>query len=63
MERIINNIQAYIFAILGIAALVGVLANGAYWHLLTVGICYIMFRVLYIPKEKDDGYRQGHKID
>lgn len=52
MERIINNIVAYIWAGLCIICLYGVIFKGAYWHLFTAGISYLMFKAMYIPKEK-----------
>ncbi len=53
MERIINNVQAYLFMALGIAALAGIIVKGAYWHIWTVAICYVMYKALYIPKKKE----------
>lgn len=52
MERIINNIMAYIWLGLFFLALGGAIFAGAWWHLLTAAISYLMYRVMYIPKNK-----------
>lgn len=54
MERIINNLTAYIWLALFIVALFGIIFKGAWWHLWTAGLCWIMFRAMYIPKDKDN---------
>lgn len=53
MERIINNITAYVWLVLFILCMWGVIFKGAYWHLFTAGISWVMFRAMYEPKDKD----------
>ena len=36
---ILDKVQEYIFGIVGAVALYGVIIKGAWWHILTVGIC------------------------
>lgn len=36
---ILDKVQEYIFGIVGAVALYGVIIEGAWWHILTVGIC------------------------
>ena len=38
MERVFG----WIFAAMGVGALVGVVGYGAYWHWFTVGVCVVM---------------------
>lgn len=54
MERIINNLTAYIWLALFIVALFGIIFKGAWWHLWTAGLCWIVFRAMYIPKDNDN---------
>jgi len=59
MERIINNIQSYIWLGLAVIIIVSILinwiANGifAYWHIFTALISYVMYKAMYIPAEDD----------
>jgi len=52
-ERIINNTMAYTWAAVGVGSFVGAVIFGAWWHLFTALICYIMFRAFYQPKRKE----------
>ena len=49
-ERIISNSMAYIWAALGAGCLVGAIFFGAWWHLVTALICWVMFKAFYHPK-------------
>ena len=40
---IVNKIFRGIWAVLGLGCLAGVIFAGAYWHLLTGGICAVMY--------------------
>ena len=50
MKRILTTIKnngliANIWAVLGIACAACVIIAGAWWHIATAGICYIMYNV------------------
>ena len=51
IERTISNIQAYIWLALTIFCLGGAIIKGAWWHLFTAGISYVMYKAFYVPKE------------
>lgn len=40
---IVNKISKFIWAGLGIGSLCGVIFAGAWWHLLTAGVCLAMY--------------------
>ncbi len=50
-ERIMNNILSYLFFALCVGSFIGVVVYGAWWHIWTCGICYIMGKAMYIPKD------------
>ncbi len=53
MERIINNITAYIWLGIFFLCLGGVIFAGATWHIWTALLSFIMFKAMYIPKKGD----------
>ena len=44
MEKTTSKIMAYVWLALGIVTAIAVLVHGAWHHLATIGICYIMYR-------------------
>lgn len=52
-ETLGNFIWLCLFALLGLSALIGALFFGAWWHLFTAAMCFVMCLVLYF----DDDYR------
>lgn len=48
-----NKVTAYIWLIVGILALVGVLFFGAWWHLATAGFCLLLFRLFSADSKAD----------
>ena len=44
MEKLLNNITAYACLALAIVGAIGVLFFGAWWHLLSVAICYFLYK-------------------
>jgi len=53
-ERIINNIAAYIWLGLTFLCLGGVIFAGAYWHIWTALLSFVMYRAMYTPKPKNN---------
>lgn len=51
-ETLLNLVGSCIFGLLGISALVGAIFFGAWWHLVTFGMCALMAYTLY----KDRAY-------
>jgi len=49
-----TKIYKGVFAILGIACIVGILAAGAWWHLGTLAICYFMYSAYNEEEETED---------
>lgn len=54
MERIINNIIAFIWLALFIVCLCVAIFSGACWHVWTALISLAMFSVSYVPKDSDE---------
>ena len=48
MERVFG----WIFTVLGVGALVGIIGWGAYWHWLTVAMCGLMACCFYTAHEE-----------
>lgn len=44
MEKMMNKITMYIWAVLGLLCLGGVLFAKAWWHIPTCLLCYAMYR-------------------
>lgn len=53
IDRLIQNSLAYVWLGLMIAALIGAIFFRAEHHFFTAGISYLMFKVMYIPKAKE----------
>lgn len=47
--------MAYVWLALGIAALIGAIFFGAYWHLLTAGFSYLMYDAHAYEAQKEKG--------
>jgi len=43
MEETMNKITAKLLLILTIVGLIGVIIFGAWWHLLSVAVCYLLY--------------------
>ena len=43
LTPLINKFLRGVWAVLGLGCLAGVIFAGAYWHLLTFGICAVMY--------------------
>lgn len=43
MEAVVNKIQRRFWGILAVCCAATVIFFGAYWHLMTAGICFIMY--------------------
>jgi hypothetical protein len=50
----LDKIQVATFTALGAVALYGVVVKGAWWHILTVGICAAIALATYKSIEKDE---------
>jgi len=49
-----NKVTRILWALLGVLAAYGVIIEGAWWHLGTLGICFIMLAT-FSEKEIQDG--------
>ena len=43
MEKVLTKVTAYFWLALAIVGAVGVLFFGAWWHLLSVAVCYLLY--------------------
>lgn len=57
MENTMNKIAMWAWGVLGIFCLGGVLFAGAWWHIPTALICFVMFLSFKCECKKDGG---GH---
>ncbi|MBR0292636.1 MAG: hypothetical protein IJQ79_10960 [Bacteroidales bacterium] len=52
-ERKLNNGLAYVWLAVAILCLCGVVFKGAYWHIATAAISFLMYKMMFIPKDKE----------
>lgn len=54
LERTMNNVMAYLWLFIAVFCIVGAIGWGAWWHLFTAGISYVMYKAMYIPKSDNE---------
>ena len=57
LTLLMNKIFRYVWAVLGIGCLAGVIFAGAWWHLFTAGICLCMYWAFKAEEKQIDGNR------
>lgn len=55
IDRLIQNSLAYVWLGLMIAALIGAIFFHAEHHFFSAGICYLMYKIMYVPKPQEQG--------